>query len=113
MGYLDPETFNNHHSGGEDSYDTTQKFTPATDLLKNGKSPEKPKLEDSYPHYFKDVKNLDTIDVYRVLTLFGVIDPCIQHAVKKLLCAGDRGAKDYTKDVKEAIVSLTRCLEMK
>ena len=35
-------------------------------------------------HYFKDVKHLDTIDVYRVLALFGVGDPCLQHAESRL-----------------------------
>ena len=31
---------------------------------------------------------------------------------KKLLCAGNRGAKDKTQDVQEAISSLLRYLEM-
>jgi len=65
------------------------------------------------PHYFKDVSNLKHIDVYRVLILFGVTDPCLQHATKKLLCAGNRGVKDELKDVQEAITSLTRYLEIK
>lgn len=54
----------------------------------------------------------DAIDVYRVLTIFGVTDPCIQHAVKKLLCTGTRGYKSFEVDIKEAVASLTRCLEM-
>ena len=66
----------------------------------------------NHNHYFKDVSNLKHIDVYRVLILFGVTDPCIQHAIKKLLCAGNRGAKDKTQDVQEAISSLLRYLEM-
>ena len=66
----------------------------------------------NHDHYFKDVSNLKHIDVYRVLILFGVTDPCIQHAIKKLLCAGNRGAKDKTQDVQEAISSLLRYLEM-
>lgn len=64
-------------------------------------------------HYFKDVSDLDTIDVYRVLALFNVTDPCLQHAVKKLLVAGGRGAKDITKDVKEAVDTCNRFLEMR
>jgi hypothetical protein len=63
-------------------------------------------------HYFKDVQTLKHIDVYRVLVLFGVTNPCIQHAVKKLLCAGNRGVKDTQQDVQEAIASLLRYLEM-
>lgn len=64
-------------------------------------------------HYFKDVSNLKTIDVYRVLGLFSVTDPCIQHAVKKLLVAGGRGAgKSIDKDIQEAIDSLKRWQEI-
>jgi hypothetical protein len=66
------------------------------------------------PHYYKDVSYLHTIDVYRVLHLFGVTDPCLQHAVKKLLVTGGRaGGKDAAKDVKEAIYSLQRFQEMR
>lgn len=67
-----------------------------------------------HPHYHKDVRGLDTIDVYRVLLMFSVTDPCIQHAVKKLLVAGGRGAgKDVSKDIQEAIDSLKRWQEMR
>ena len=66
----------------------------------------------SHDHYFKDVQTLKSVDVYRVLVLFGVTDPCLQHAIKKLLCAGNRGVKDELKDVQEAIASLLRYLEM-
>ena len=68
--------------------------------------------EQKHNHYFKDVTHLKTIDVYRVLDLFGVSNPCIQHAVKKLLCSGQRGVKDTRQDVQEAIISLVRYLEM-
>ncbi len=65
-----------------------------------------------YPHYFNSVSHLETVDVYRVLSLFQVNDPCIQHAIKKLLCAGDRGDKSMIKDITEARDSLNRHLEM-
>lgn len=65
-------------------------------------------------HYFKSVEGLKDIDVYRVLQLFGVTDPCLQHAVKKLLVAGGRGAgKDINRDVQEAIDTLARWQEMR
>lgn len=68
----------------------------------------------THNHYFKSVKGLNDIDVYRVLQLFNVTDPCIQHAVKKLLVAGDRGAgKDIGKDIRESIDSLERWVEMR
>ena len=67
---------------------------------------------NEYSHYQKPVEHLKWIDVYRVLVLFGVTNPCLQHAVKKLLCAGQRGVKDQKQDVQEAIASLLRYLEM-
>lgn len=71
-------------------------------------------IGNKHPHYHKDVSNLLTVDVYRVLALFNVTDPCIQHAVKKLLVAGGRGAgKDMGKDIQEAIDSLQRFQEMR
>ena len=66
-----------------------------------------------HDHYFKDVANLRRLDVYRVLRLFDVTDPCIQHAVKKLLVAGGRGSKDVEKDIQEAMDSLARWQEMR
>lgn len=59
-------------------------------------------------HYFKP-SPFDHIDVYRVLQLFGVSDPCLQHATKKLLVPGGRaGGKSIDKDIQEAIDTLTR-----
>ena len=67
---------------------------------------------NEYKHYQKNVEHLKWVDVYRVLDLFGVSNPCLQHAVKKLLCSGQRGVKDTQQDVQEAITSLVRYLEM-
>lgn len=66
----------------------------------------------TFPRYHKPCP-YPSIDVYRVLVLFEVADPCIQHAVKKLLVAGGRGAKDAATDVGEAIASLQRWQEMR
>ena len=66
-----------------------------------------------HSHYFKDVSHLSMIDVYRVLLLFGVTDPCLQHAAKKLLVAGGRGTKAITHDVQDAIDSLERWKTMR
>ena len=63
-------------------------------------------------HYFKNTVHLDAVDVYRVLKLFNVTDPCLQHAIKKLLCAGGRGAKDMEQDVQEAMDTLERYQDM-
>lgn len=70
-------------------------------------------LRAQFPHYHKYVGHLKYVDVYRVLALFSVTDPCIQHAVKKLLVPGKRTAgKSREQDIREAIASLNRALQM-
>jgi hypothetical protein len=64
-----------------------------------------------FKHYFKECP-YSHIDVYRVIELFGVTHPALQHAIKKLLVAGGRGAKDAMKDVLEAAVACNRYIEM-
>lgn len=70
------------------------------------------KKSQKHAHYYRDVRRLDQIDVYRVLLLFGVTDPALQHIVKKALCAGRRGAKDFEKDVREIADTASRRVEM-
>lgn len=65
-----------------------------------------------HAHYFKDVARYKEIDVYRVLELFEVTNPPIQHAVKKLLLPGERGGKGELKDLNEALDSIIRAIEM-
>lgn len=70
-------------------------------------------LAHKYPHYHKNVAHLTSVDVYRVLDLFGVTDQAIGHAIKKLLVTGGRtGGKDFRQDLKEAVDTLTRKLQM-
>lgn len=69
-------------------------------------------MTTQHEHYKKDVSHLKMIDVYRVIQLFNVTDPCEQHAVKKILCAGSRGRKSSEQDIREAIDSLNRRLQM-
>jgi hypothetical protein len=70
--------------------------------------------QPAFPHYFKPIPPGCThVDVYRVLQLFEVADPALQHAAKKLLCAGARGAKDQAQDVAEAIATLQRWQQMR
>ena len=63
-------------------------------------------------HYFKDVSNIDEIDVYTVLKLFDVTDPCLQHIVKKALCAGKRGHKDMMEDLQNIVDTAIRAVEL-
>lgn len=51
-------------------------------------------------------------DVYDVLYAFHVTNPAVQHAVKKLLKAGDRGFKGREQDLREAIHSIERAVEL-
>ena len=62
--------------------------------------------------YIVDISKYNKLDIYRILKLYEVSDPCLQHAIKKLLCAGKRGVKNQTQDINEAILSLKRFLEM-
>ena len=81
-------------------YNCTEEGTPVIDKT------------TKHSHYFKDVSKLEKIDVYTILSLYEVTDPCIQHTVKKLLCTGKRGHKDFLKDVQDSIDSLVRCIEL-
>lgn len=63
-------------------------------------------------HYFKDVSGLHEIDVYMVLKLFNVTDPCLQHIAKKALCAGQRGHKDFKKDLQDILDTAKRAVEI-
>lgn len=81
----------------------------------------KPSINDQYAkieevrqhsHYFKDVSSLNEIDVYMVLKLFNVTDPCLQHIAKKALCAGQRGHKDFKKDLQDILDTAKRAVEI-
>jgi hypothetical protein len=51
-------------------------------------------------------------DVYSVLAAFEVDCPARQHAIKKLLMPGQRGAKGEIQDLDEALVSVSRAVDM-
>lgn len=55
---------------------------------------------------------ISNVDVYDVLIAFGVTCPARQHAIKKLLCAGQRGTKSESDDLKEAKQSIERAIEL-
>lgn len=84
-------------------------------LMDGDAGPASPSLSvPKHSHYYKDVSHLKTIDVYRVQQLFDVVDPCIGHALKKLLVSGGRGGgKDIGRDIQEAIDSLLRWQAMR
>lgn len=90
-----------------DKESMTATRSPENDFIVNTKL-------NKHSHYFKDVSDLDEVDVYRVCDLFEVNDAsgAKQHAIKKLLCSGQRGAKDERKDLEEARDAIIRKLAM-
>lgn len=66
---------------------------------------------EAHSHYFKKCP-YDQIDVYRVLEIFGVTCPVMQHVVKKALNAGQRGHKNQRRDVQDIADSAKRKLAM-
>lgn len=104
--------FNNHPSPVPNS--PTVVITPELQKHLDDLTVKKLQETKKHSHYFKDVSNLKSIDVYKVLQLFEVTDQALGHAIKKLLVAGGRGAgKSIEKDIQEAIDTLVRCLEIK
>lgn len=54
---------------------------------------------------------MDTIDVYKIADLYEINDNRQFHALKKILCAGKRGAKDKRQDMEEAMQSIQNWLD--
>ena len=73
---------------------------------------DKQDKQQKHSHYKKDVRHLDYIDVYRIIDLYELHDPCFQHALKKILVPGARGHKDLTKDINDIIDTMKLKLEM-
>jgi hypothetical protein len=63
-------------------------------------------------HKDRQMSGVMIIDVYDVLKAFDVTCPATQHAIKKMLMAGERGHKDKQTDLNEAIQSLQRAKEL-
>lgn len=57
--------------------------------------------------YHKTIKGVE-IDIYDILRAYEVKSHAVGHAVKKLLMAGQRGAKPYEQDLQEAVMSIER-----
>jgi hypothetical protein len=52
------------------------------------------------------------VDVYDVLQAWGVINPALQHLIKKALQCGQRGHKDNAQDLQDIIDSAIRAKEL-
>ena len=106
---------------GSRSRESGESDTSYRQYLMNFKINQSKSLNDQYAeieqvrkhrHYFKDVSNIAEIDVYAVLKLFDVTDPCLQHIVKKALCAGKRGHKDMMEDLQNIVDTAIRAVEL-
>ena len=106
---------------GSRSRESGESDTSYRQYLMNFKIDQSKSLNDQYAeieqvrkhrHYFKDVSNIAEIDVYAVLKLFDVTDPCLQHIVKKALCAGKRGHKDMIEDLQNIVDTAIRAVEL-
>ena len=77
------------------------------------------KAADQDNKYNKEIINIIngrmktvTVDVYDIIDSFGVTCPALQHAIKKILFAGERGHKDKKQDLKEALQSISRAIQL-
>ena len=52
------------------------------------------------------------IDVYDILDAFDVINPALQHLIKKALLPGGRGHKTREEDLREILASARRAIKL-
>ena len=64
-------------------------------------------------HYHKDVSKYKTMDIYAICKVWSA-EPsgCTHHALKKLLHAGERGAKSKITDLEQAIESIEALIKL-
>lgn len=64
--------------------------------------------------YLRKIKTdaFDMVDVYAVLVAFNVTCPARAHAIKKLLCAGQRGKGSALQDLNEALQAVARAIDL-
>ena len=78
---------------------------------RNGVVTSTPTAEPAPNKYQRTVPST-IIDVYDVLHAYSVTNPATQHAVKKLLQPGNRGYKDTLTDLREALASIQRAIQI-
>ena len=62
--------------------------------------------------YKREIRKGVFVDVYDFLSAFDVKCPAMQHAIKKMLCSGQRGVKGVEQDKREAIQSIERSIQL-
>ena len=84
----------------------------ATDGKQKNKYKRTIKTIDAYDANGKPVKIDVDVDVYDVIRAYAVVSGPLQHALKKVLAAGQRGHKDTLQDLRDIIASVEREIEM-
>ena len=94
--------------------DTNKELSERVEVIaRNGNDGEHyAELENNKSKYHREIKKGVFVDVYDVLSAFEVVNPAMQHALKKMLAPGKRGAKDTVQDMQEAIQSIERAIEL-
>lgn len=65
--------------------------------------------------YLREIYGADSdqsviVDVYEVCEAFGVTNSAMSHAIKKMLCTGQRGHKDLLTDLYDIRDSINRAI---
>ena len=94
------------HNGGTGEHYPAPEYDPQDVAFPQPGYPGRPASK-----YHVQIKG-QWVDVYDILSAYGVTNPADAHAIKKMLCPGQRGAKDGIQDRKEAIVSLQRAIKL-
>jgi hypothetical protein len=69
-------------------------------------------VKDEKPNKYSVQINGESTDVYDVLKAFNVVNPALQHLIKKALKVGNRGHKDADTDYQDIIDSAIRAKEL-
>ena len=80
-------------------------YTNVLELIEEDK--QEPEEYEYYKYSYKGIK----LDPYRILDIYKITCPAQQHAIKKLLRAGN-SVKELKQDITEVIDTLKRKLEM-
>ena len=95
-----------YNDGRDDPGDVIAEVTD--DATSEPQRVEPPSQPSRYHRQFCGV----TLDLYRVANLWGVKSHALFHAMKKIMMAGQRGAKDYETDLRDAIVAIEEELKI-
>lgn len=79
------------------------------DAMEDAATAKQPSITPS--KYTKTIHGVP-VDVYDVLQAWGVINPALQHLIKKALQCGQRGHKDNAQDLQDIIDSAIRAKEL-